>query len=225
MVLAAGRNDSAPARAALNKLCQTYWYPLYAFVRRRGHSPYDAQDLTQEFFARLLERNRLADVTRERGKFRSFLLTAMNHFLIDEWKKARSQKRGGGQVISLDAQTAETRYDREPVDNLTPEKLFEQNWAMALLDAVYVQLRNEYEAAGKGPLFDGLRFCLTGARSSVPYVELAVRMGVAENTVKTAVHRLRRRYRELLRAEVAHTVANADEVEEELRYLFRVLAA
>ena len=224
MVLAAGRNDSAPARAALNELCQTYWYPLYAFVRRRGHSPQDAQDLTQEFFARLLERNRLADLTREGGKFRSFLLTAVDHFLIDEWKKARSQRRGGGHVLSLDAQAAETRYGREPVENATPETLFERNWAMTLLDAVYIQLRHEYEASGKGPWFAGLRFCLTGARSSVPYAELAVRLGVAENTVKTAVHRLRRRFRELLRAEVAHTVASSDEVEEELRHLFRVLS-
>lgn len=224
-MLAAGRNDTTRAHDALAKLCQTYWYPLYAYVRQRGYSPHDAQDLTQEFFARLVEKNTLGAITREKGKFRSFLLTALNHFLVDEWKKARAQKRGGGQVVSLDAQDAETRFGREPVDALTPEKLFEQNWALALLDTVYQQLQREYESEGKGALFGELKSCLTGARSSVPYAELAVRLGMAENTVKTSVHRMRWRYRELLRAEVANTVARPGEVEEELRCLFRALAA
>jgi RNA polymerase sigma-70 factor (ECF subfamily) len=127
VVLAAGRNDTARAHDALAKLCETYWYPLYAYVRQRGYSPHDAQDLTQEFFARLLKKNPLGAVTRDKGKFRSFLLTALNHFLVDEWKKARTQKRGSGEVISLDARDAETRFGREPVDTLTPERLFDQN--------------------------------------------------------------------------------------------------
>ena len=136
VVLAAGHDDTARASDALAKLCQTYWYPLYAYVRQRGYSAHHAQDLTQEFFARLLAKNTLGAITREKGKFRSFLLTALNHFLVDEWKKARAQKRGGGQVISLNAREAETRFGREPVDALTPERLFEQNWALSLLDSV-----------------------------------------------------------------------------------------
>jgi RNA polymerase sigma-70 factor (ECF subfamily) len=223
-VLAAGQNDTADARDALAKLCQTYWYPLYAYVRQRGCSPHDAEDLTQEFFARLLEKNTLGAITREKGKFRSFLLTALYHFLVDEWKKARTQKRGGGRVVSLDARDAETRYRREPLESLTPETLFEQNWALALLETVYLQLQQEYERDGKGALFNELKTCLTGDRSSVPYAEVARCLGMAENTVKTNVHRLRKRYRELLRAEVGHTVSGTSEVEEELRRLFRALA-
>ena len=225
MVLAAGRNDTTRAQEALSRLCGTYWYPLYAYVRRRGHSPEEAQDLTQEFFARLLERQKLADITREKGRFRSFLLTALKHFLADEWKKARRQKRGGGRLVSLDAQTAETRYALEPVDAQTPERVFEQNWAIALLDRVFDQLQHEYESGGKGELFAELKFSLTGDRGTVPYAELSVRFKMPENTVKTLVHRLRQRYRELLRVEVASTVATPDEIEEELRSLFRALAS
>ena len=221
VVLAAGGKDTVRARDALARLCQTYWYPLYAYVRQRGYAPHDAQDLTQEFFARLLEKNTLGAITREKGKFRSFLLTTLNHFLVDEWNKARAQKRGGGQVVSLDARDAETRFAREPVDALTPERLFEQNWALALLDLVYRQLQHEYETGGKGAIFNELKSCLTGARSSVPYAVLAPRLKMSENTVKTSVHRLRRRYRELLRAEVAHTVTSPGEVEEELRSFSR----
>jgi len=224
VVLAAGRNDTIRARDALSKLCETYWYPLYAYARQRGYSPPDAEDLTQEFFARLLEKNTLAALTREKGKFRSFLLTALNHLLVDEWKKVRAQKRGGGQIVSLDAQVGETRFIREPVDTVTPEKLYEQNWALALLGSVYRQLQHDYEASGKGELFAQLKSCLTGERSAAPYSELAARLKMPENTVKTHVHRLRQRYRELLRAEVAQTVATSAEVEEELRYLVRALA-
>jgi len=225
VVLAAGRQDTMRARDALATLCQVYWYPLYAYVRRRGYSPHDAQDLTQGFFARLLEKNTLGAITREKGKFRSFLLSALNHFIVDEWKKARARKRGGGGIISLDARDAETRVGREPVDALTPEKSFEQNWALALLETVYQRLQREYETEGKATMFNELKSCLVGVRSSVPYAELAGRLGLAENTVKVSVHRLRRRYRELLRAEVAHTVNSPDEVEEELRYLLRALSA
>lgn len=224
-VLNAGGASSTCARDALAALCGTYWYPLYAYVRRRGYSPQDAQDLTQDFFARLLEKNTLGAVTREKGRFRSFLLTALHHFLVDEWKKARAEKRGGGLIFSLNAIEAEDHYSREPADALTPEKLYEQNWALALLDTVYHQLRAEYEVAGKKALFAELKFCLTGERSRVPYATLAARMGMPENTVKTLVHRLRARYRELLRAEVANTVATPGEIDEELRCLFRALAS
>lgn len=225
VVLAAGADHSVDAQDALAKLCQTYWYPLYAYVRQRGCSTHDAQDLTQAFFERLLEKNTLAQITRERGKFRSFLLTALNHFLVDEWKKARAQRRGGGRVISLDSTAAETRYAREPAETCTPEKLFEQNWALALLDSVFEQLRLEYEKTGKARLFTEIKFCLTGEKNSVPYELLAERLGLPVNTLKVAVHRLRQRYRELLRAEVANTVTSPEEVEEELRYLFRALAS
>ena len=224
VVLAAGRDDTTRASDALAKLCQTYWYPLYAYVRQRGHAPADAQDLTQAFFARLLEKNTLASLTREGGKFRSFLLGALNHFLVDEWRKATAEKRGGGRVISLDAGDAETRFGREPVDALTPERLFEQNWALALLNTVYLRLEQEYQIAGKGELFNALKPCLTGDRELAPYAELGAGLNMPENTVKTLVRRLRLRYRELLREEVAHSVASPGEVEEELHYLFRALA-
>lgn len=225
VVLGAGEKDTTRAQDALGRLCQTYWYPLYAYVRQRGHSPQDAQDLTQEFFARLLAKKTLREINREGGKFRSFLLTAMNHFLVDEWRKLKAEKRGAGQIVSLDGREAETRYGREPVDKITPEKLFEQNWALTLLDTVYTRLESEYEEQGKGAQFEALRFCLTGERSQAPYAELAKQLGMAENTVKTLVHRLRRRYRELLREEVGQSVANQGEAEEELRCLFRALAA
>jgi RNA polymerase sigma-70 factor (ECF subfamily) len=225
VVLAAGRNDSTHAQEALAKLCQTYWYPLYSYVRLRGYSPHDAQDLTQEFFAGLLDRQTLARITREKGKFRSFLLTALKNFLVDEWKKSRREKRGGGRVISLDAEDAERRFALEPVEELTPEKVFEQNWALALLDTVYEQLRREYAAAAKSEVFAELKFCLTGDRNAVPYSELGKRLKIPENTVKTLVHRLRQRYRELLRLEVSNTVEHPDEVEEELRFLCRALAS
>jgi RNA polymerase sigma factor (sigma-70 family) len=224
VVLAAQREDSTRARDALASLCQTYWYPLYAYVRRKGNSPHDAQDLTQEFFARLLEKHWLADVKRERGRFRSFLLAAMKHFLANEWDKAQAQKRGGGErFIALDAASAETRYALEPVDNVTAEKVFERRWAMTLLDRVLQRLRRGHETAGKTAQFDTLKEALTGDRSALPYVQLGDRLGLSEGAVKVAVHRLRQRYRELLREEIAGTVAKEDDVEEELRHLFAIL--
>lgn len=222
VVLMAGRNDTPRARDALARLCETYWYPLYAYIRQRGYSPHDAEDLTQEFFARLLEKNRLARITRDKGKFRSFLLTVLNHFLVDEWKRAGAQKRGRN-VVPLDADSAEMRYRLEPVDTMTAETIFEQNWAVALLETAFEQLQREYEAGGKGALFQDLKFCLTGERSAIPYSELSARLGISEGALKVAVHRLRRRYRQLLRDEVAHTVESPDEVEGELQHLFRAV--
>lgn len=225
VVLRAGRSDTTRARDALAKLCQTYWFPLYAYVRRRGHSPEDAQDLTQEFFARLLEKNWVADADQSKGRFRSFLLSAMNHFLADEWDKARAQKRGGGApTLPLQFDTAETRYGYEPADNATPERSFELRWALTLLAEVLQRLQTEYEQEGKAGLFAALNPCLVGERTAQPYAELAEKLGVSEGTVKSAVYRLRQRYRQLLREEIAQTVATAGEVEDELRHLSAVLA-
>jgi RNA polymerase sigma-70 factor (ECF subfamily) len=225
VVLAAGRTDTTSAQYALTRLCQSYWYPLYAYVRRRGYSPQDAEDLTQEFFARFLAQNWVERADREKGRFRTFLLSAMSYFLSNEWDKARAQKRGGGvPLLPLEFDQAETRYSREPVDNVTPEQHFERRWVLALLEQVLNRLRAEYEQDGKGQIFAELNPCLVGDRTSQPYAALAAKLGLSEGAVKSTVHRLRHRYRELLRDEIAHTVAGPGEVEEELRHLFAVLA-
>jgi RNA polymerase sigma factor (sigma-70 family) len=224
-VLAAGHSDTTHARAALEKLCQTYWYPLYAYVRRRRHSPEDAQDLTQEFFAQLLERQSLAHADPNRGRFRSFILTAMNHFLVNEWKKARAKKRGGGcSVLSLDWAAAEERFDLEPADHSAPDTIFERQWAITLLDEVLNRLEREYQDEGKTDLFAALKLTLMGTRESQPYAELAARLDMNENAIKVMVHRLRKRYRELIRDEIAGTLDRGQDVEEEMRHLFDVLA-
>ena len=223
MVLNAGRNDSTGARDALAQLCQSYWYPLYAYARRRGNSPADAEDLTQGFFARLLELNSLADVRREKGKFRSFLLASLNHYLSDEWDRARAQKRGRGRIISLDASLAEERFAREPADTLTPEKLFERKWAMTLLESVVLKLQGEYESAGKGALFTALKFGIAGEQREVSYAELSSQLGLSAPALRVTIHRLRRRYRQLLLDEIARTVASEAEVDGEIRHLFAAL--
>ena len=225
LVVSAGRNDTPHARIALEKLCRAYWFPIYAFVRRQEHNPHDAQDLTQEFFARLLEKNQLAGADRNRGRFRSFLLAALKHFLANEWHKARAQKRGGGQVpIPIDASTAESKCGFEPADHLTAEKIYERRWALTLLDLVLRRLRDEYVRAGKENLFEQLKPTLTEASRSVRYMDIAARLGTSEGAVKVAVHRLRQRFREVLRAEIADTVASPGEVEDEIRNLFAALA-
>jgi len=224
VVLSAGRSDSTRARAALARLCQTYWYPLYAYVRRRGHPPHDAQDLTQSFFAHLLERESIAGADPGRGRFRSFLLTALNHFLINEWEKARAQKRGGGTpLLSLDLAAAEERFDLEPADPATPDKIFEKQWALTLLNQVLSLLEAEYRREGKAELFAALQQTLAGRSESLPYAEIAARLNMAEGAVKVAVHRLRKRYRNLIRAEIAHTLDHSADIEEEMRHLFRAL--
>jgi len=226
VVVAAGRGDSTQARTALEKLCRTYWPPIYAFVRRQGHAPHDAQDLTQEFFARLLAKKSLADVDRAKGRFRSFLLASLKHFLANEWDKARAEKRGGGQtLIPIDVHDAETSYGVDPADKLTAERVFEHRWALTLLDLVLQRLREEYVTDSKEKLFEQLKITLTEASRSVPYAEIAARLEMTEGAVKVAVHRLRQRYRELLRAEIADTVAGPGEVEEEIRALFSALAS
>ena len=224
VVLTAQRSDSTRAHAALSSLCRAYWYPLYAFVRRQGHSPHDSQDLTQEFFARLLAKNSLAVVARERGRFRTFLLTALKHFLTNEWDRAQAAKRGRGQtIISLNETDAEGRYQLEPPDTATPEKIFERRWATTLLDQVVARLRDEYARAEKLELYEALKGCLTVESRAAPYAELGAQLKMSEGAVKVAAHRLRQRYRVVLREEIAHTVSSPEEVEEELRHLFAAL--
>jgi RNA polymerase sigma-70 factor (ECF subfamily) len=225
VVLSAGDPGSPHAAAALETLCRAYWYPLYAYVRRRGHSPPDAQDLTQEFFAQLLEHHWIARADRHKGRFRSFLLVAMNRFLANEWDKVKTLKRGGRvRVIPLPLDAAETRYAREPADTSTPEQVFEKQWVLALLESVLSHLREHYACDGKASQFDTLKPCLIGSRELQPYAAIGAELGMTEGAVKVAVCRLRERYRERLKEEIAHTVASPGDVEEELRHLFRVLA-
>lgn len=224
VVLNAGRSDSSQARSALAQLCQAYWYPLYAFVRRQGYQAHDAQDLTQAFFSRMLEKHALGQVDREKGKFRSFLLASLKNFLANEWDKAQTQRRGGGQeVISLDHDAAESRYGLEPSHDWSADRIFERRWALTLLDQVLARLRDEYRAEGKSDLFDQLKASLTGEAGSAPYAATAERLGMTEGAIKVAAHRLRHRYRELVRAEIAQTVAETDDVDDELRHLLTVL--
>jgi RNA polymerase sigma-70 factor (ECF subfamily) len=224
VVLAARESDASQAAAALEKLCRTYWYPLYAYVRRKGYGAEDAQDLTQEFFARLLARNFLNVADRNKGKFRSFLLGSLEHFLAREWTRAHAQKRGGGKaVFSLDELNAENRYLLEPADELTADKIFDRRWATTLLDQAMSRLREECAAGGKGDLFEKAQNYLAGEKGEASYAEIAAALNMSEGAVKVAVHRLRQRYGELVRAEIAQTVAISEEADEELRYLFAVL--
>jgi RNA polymerase sigma-70 factor (ECF subfamily) len=192
-------------------------------VRRLGESPENAEDLTQGFFARLLELNSMADVPRERGRFRSFLLASLNHNMSDERDRARAQKRGGGRIISLDAADAEARLSREPADTLTPQKLFERKWAMTVLETVVQRLQAEYDCDGRAALFMALRFSITGEKSEKPYATLSKELLMSEQALRVAVHRLRHRYRDLLRSEIGRTVATETEVEGEIRDLFAAL--
>jgi RNA polymerase sigma factor (sigma-70 family) len=224
-VLAAGGGASPAARAALDSLCQTYWYPLYAYVRRSGRDAEEAKDLTQEFFVGFLARNTVSFADPARGRFRTFLLTAMKHFLANEWKKENRLKRGGGQpALSLDTAEGEAQFTAEPADAATPEVLYERRWAAALLERVLRALEDESHAAGKGELFAALKASLWGGSRAATHAEAAARLGMSEGAFKVAAHRLRARYRELLRAEVAHTVSSLGEVDEELRHLVAVMS-
>jgi RNA polymerase sigma-70 factor (ECF subfamily) len=226
VVVAAGKGPTALADAALEKLCHVYWWPLYAFVRRRGYAAHDAQDLTQEFFARLLAKDFLYSVDRGKGRFRSFLLGALEHFLANEWRNAHAQKRGGKfNFVSLDDTTAEEHYQHVPGPGLTAEKCFEQQWAITLLEQALDRLRDEFVAADKGATFDILKIFLTGEKRAASYGELALKLQTTEAALKMAVSRMRRRYGELLRAEIGHTVTGAEEVESELRALFTALSS
>ena len=225
VVLAAGDYGSVQSVQALEVLCRIYWWPLYAYVRRRGYREHDAQDLAQEFFARLLARESLRTVDRTKGKFRSFLLAAMEHFLAKEWRRANAQKRGGGaNLLSLDDPLAESGPLQVAAANLTPEEFFDQQWAITLLEQAVGKLRQEFGAAGKGEAFEELKIYLTGERREASYADLAARLNTTTAALKMAVSRMRQRYRELLRAEIANTVSSPEEVEEELRALFAALS-
>jgi DNA-directed RNA polymerase specialized sigma24 family protein len=218
LVLLAGESLAQQSREALETLCRTYWYPLYAFVRRQGYSPDEAQDLTQGFFARLLEKRYLRDYQRERGRFRTFLLASLQHFLANERDWARAQKRGGGvATLPLDAvvQDGENRYSLEPRSSLTPEKIFERQWALTLLDRVLLRLQGESVQAGNSDQFGRLKDFLIGDEARIPHRQLARELGTSEGALKVAIHRLRRRFREVLREEISHTVSDPDDVQEE----------
>ena len=222
-MLAAGHTSVPGAEAALEKLCRTYWFPLYAFARRQGNSPEDAQDLTQEFFSRLLEKNYIAKADPERGKFRTFLLRSLKNFLINEWKRAGRLKRGGGlEFLSIDANAAEDRYAAEAPDESNPDAEYETRWAVTLIELVLTSLRHEFDEADKTRLFEELKGFIWGDKSSASYAEIGGQLNLSEGTVKMAVHRLRQRFRELLREEVAHTVARPEDIDDELRHLIRV---
>ncbi len=226
VVLSAGRKSSPQSDQALEELCRAYWYPLYAYVRHRGHSREDAEDLTQAFFARFLEKNYLEGLDREKGRFRAFLLAALKHFLANEWDRANRQKRGGQAThLSLDWESAESHYHLEPADTLSPDRLYDRAWAMALLERVVTRLREDCEATGRAALFGQARGFLTVDKAAIPYSKAAMALGMEEGAVRVAVHRLRRRYRELLREEIAQTLSEPGQVEEEMRALFSAFAA
>jgi RNA polymerase sigma factor (sigma-70 family) len=222
LVVAAGDPNRKEARSALVSLCENYWYPLYAYLRRRGYSADQAQDLTQEFFVRVLEGRYLDRAEPERGRFRSFILTSLKFFVADEEDRQRARKRGGGIVVPLEFSSGEERYLREPAHDETPERIFELRWARAILDRVVEKLRNEFVRLGHVEHFERLKVFLLG-QSNAPYAELALEMNTSEGALKVAIHRLRKRYREIFRQEIADTVADPAEVESELRFLANVL--
>ncbi|HWY75391.1 MAG TPA: sigma-70 family RNA polymerase sigma factor [Verrucomicrobiae bacterium] len=225
VVLTAREQDSRSGEA-LETLCRAYWYPLYAFIRRQGSAPADAEDLTQGFFARFLEKHYLKSVNPDKGKFRSFLLASLKHFLANERDRVRTKKRGGGAIhLSLDAATAETRYLQEPIDAMTPEKIFDREWALTLLELVLARLRRDFRDEDKAALFEELKVVLTAGKGAVSHAEIAAKLGMSEGAVKVAAHRMRRRYRELLKEEIAQTVTGPEQVEEEIRALFSVFSS
>ncbi len=225
-MLAAGQQDTPQSTAALEELCRTYWYPVYAYVRRRGYGPEDAQDLTQEFFARFLARNYIATVDPRRGRFRSYLLGAVGHFLADEWDYTHRLKRGGGVChVPFDAASGEARYALEPVDQRSPDRIFEQRWARALLDLVWSQLRREYELAGKKRIFMQLSVFLNDELEGQDYKAAAEALQMKEGATRVAACRLRQRYGELYRQAVADTVQNLEEIPDEMQHLVEVLSS
>jgi RNA polymerase sigma factor (sigma-70 family) len=223
LVVAAGDPHRKEARSALVYLCENYWYPLYAYLRRRGYPAHRAQDLTQEFFIRVLEGRYLDRADPEKGRFRWFILTSLKFYVADEEDRDRAQKRGGGTVEPLEFWSGEQRYQREPAHDETPERIFERRWALTVLDRVVERLREEFVQHGRPEHFDRLKVFLLG-QSVAPYAALACEMNTSEGALKVAIHRLRKRYRELFRQEIADTVADPAEVESELRFLAAVLS-
>ncbi|MGC8641561.1 MAG: RNA polymerase sigma factor [Isosphaeraceae bacterium] len=225
VVLTAGHGTGAEARDALEILCRDYWYPLYAYVRRRGNNADTARDLVQEFFARILERNTIAAADPQRGRFRAFLLTSLRNFLANEHARSIAEKRGGGlEVLSIDLDTGESRYLREPADHLSPERVFDRRWAETLLDKVTAQLRDESVRAGKAAHFNELKVFLTGRTAALSYAEAAARLGLTEGAAMVAAHRLRKRFREILLAEITQTLTDPAELDDEINRLFEALS-
>ena len=225
VVLLAGQETSPATASALENLCRTYWYPLYAYARRQGHSPADGQDLTQQFFAGFIEKKYFSLADPERGRFRSFLLASFKHFLANEYHRNRAAKRGGQYAfVSWDETEAETHYRNEPAHETSPDKMFEQAWVLTLLEKVMKTLRQEYVQAGKERIFDALQIFLSGEKAEATYADIGRGLDMSESAVKMAVSRLRRRYGEHLRAEIAHTVSGAASVEDELRHLLAALS-
>jgi|SRR5215471_5030853 len=226
LVLSAGQPADVRSSDALASLCEKYWYPLYAYLRRRGYSRDQAEDLTQEFFARLLEKRYIEHADRNKGRFRTFLLTSLTYFLCDEVDRSQALKRGGSRApLPFEIRNGEEIYQREPSHNETPERIFERGWALALLERVLARLRNEFAAGGEPAQFERLKDYLLGQRAELPYAALARELRTTEGALKVAVHRLKKRYRAALRAEIAETVADPAEIEAEIRYLADVLAA
>lgn len=225
VVLLAGQEGSSEAASALEHLCRTYWYPLYAYARRQGHSPADGEDLTQQFFAGFLEKKYFGLADPERGRFRSFLLASFKHFLANEYNRSRTAKRGGLYgFVSWDEAEAEARYSKDLAHETSPEKLFEQTWVLTLLDNVMRNLQREYVRAGKEKLFDALQVFLSGEKSETTYKQIGESLQMGESAIKMAISRLRQRYGEMLRREIAHTVTGTTSVEQELRHLLGALS-
>ena len=225
LVLTAGGPTTPASHDALGTLCETYWYPLYAYARRFGHGVEEAEDLVQAFFVRLLEKQALQHANPERGRFRSFLLASLKHFMLNEYDRARAAKRGGGRPIeSLDVSGAEGRYALEPRDEANPERLFERQWALTVLDRVQTRLRSVSMRSGKAQLFEQLKDFVTGVETDITYSEAAQSLGMSEGAVRVAIHRLRRRFRDLLREEIEQTVADPAEVDDEIRFMLVTLA-
>jgi RNA polymerase sigma factor (sigma-70 family) len=224
LVVAAGRKTDAGSVEALATVCEMYWFPVYAFIRRQGCGPDEGADLTQEFFARVIEKDYLNDADPARGRFRSFLCASVRHFLSNERDRARTLKRGGHHpTVSLDVETADGMYQLEPRDDLTPEKMFDRRWALVLLERVLANVRDNQVSAGKGELFDRLKGFLTGDSAGMPYAGIATSLGMTEGAVKVAVHRLRRQFRDALIQEIADTVADPADIDGEIQYLLRAV--
>lgn len=225
VVLAARRQPSAESAAALEDFCRAYWYPLYAYVRRSGRSPHDAQDLTQEFFCRLLEKRWLDSVDREKGRLRTFLIVTLKHFMANEWRRASAQRRGGGQSqMEFDTVFAESRYAADPSANVAVDETFDKEWALTLLDLTVNRLRAEVSATRKPEDFEVLKGCLMAARGSIDYADVVARLGVNEGAARVAAHRFRKRFREIYREEISRTLSTEEDVEGELRHLAAALA-
>jgi RNA polymerase sigma-70 factor (ECF subfamily) len=225
MVLAAADTSSPESASALSQLCQTYWYPIYAFIRRQGHPHDAAQDLAQDFFARMLEKRYIDDVGPQKGKFRTFLLVCLKRFLANEWDRQTAQKRGGGRPhLPIDFEDARGRYSLEPAHDLTPQKIFDRRWALTVLERTVAGLAEDFTRAGKSDHFDALKAYLQGEAGAPPYAEAAKRLNTTEGAIKVAVHRLRERYRHRLRQEIAQTVSSEQDIDHEIKDLFAALA-